>query len=325
MLNKFDISDYDYYVVMFSGGKDSTACFLYLLDLGIPRSKIELWHHLVDGQESSLMDWECTTDYCKKFASAFNVSIYYSWKQDGFLGEMLRVNSPTKPCFCETPNGLLRSGGKGKPGTRLKFPQISADLSVRWCSAYLKIDVASAAIRNQVRFIDNKVLIISGERAEESSSRKNYEFFERDKSDNRRGIRSRRHVDRCRIIHPWTEADVWAIIRRYKVVVHPCYYLGYSRCSCKWCIFGNSNQLATSFYLSPAQGERLARLERQFRKTVKKDIDLMTYIERGIPYDAMFQFPAIAAQAITHEYKLPIFTDYWMLPAGAYSRNIGPT
>lgn len=36
---QFNIQDYDRYIVSFSGGKDSTATFLYLLDHGIPREK----------------------------------------------------------------------------------------------------------------------------------------------------------------------------------------------------------------------------------------------------------------------------------------------
>ncbi|GEP97674.1 hypothetical protein CCY01nite_39340 [Chitinophaga cymbidii] len=49
---EFDIHGYDYYLIMFSGGKDSTACLLHLLDLGIPKHRIELWHQLMDGKES---------------------------------------------------------------------------------------------------------------------------------------------------------------------------------------------------------------------------------------------------------------------------------
>jgi hypothetical protein len=50
MLSTFDIHIYDYYLVMFSGGKDSTARFLRLLGIGIPLHKIELWHQLIDGK-----------------------------------------------------------------------------------------------------------------------------------------------------------------------------------------------------------------------------------------------------------------------------------
>jgi tRNA(Ile)-lysidine synthase TilS/MesJ len=60
-----DLASYDVIIVAFSGGKDSAACVLHLLDLGVPKHKIELWHHLVDGREgSTLMDWPCTEAYC---------------------------------------------------------------------------------------------------------------------------------------------------------------------------------------------------------------------------------------------------------------------
>lgn len=57
--------DYDIAVVCMSGGKDSLAALKYLLDRGFPASRIELWHHLVDGQESSVsfMDWPFIDDY----------------------------------------------------------------------------------------------------------------------------------------------------------------------------------------------------------------------------------------------------------------------
>ena len=97
-----NLNDYKKIIVAFSGGKDSTACFLHLLDLGVPREKIELWHHAIDGKEgSTLMDWGVTPDYCKKFAQAFGVEYYESWKTGGFEGEMLRENAKTKSqCRC---------------------------------------------------------------------------------------------------------------------------------------------------------------------------------------------------------------------------------
>ena len=46
-----DYGRYDYVIVAFSGGKDSLACVLHLLEDGCPVEKIELWHHEVDGRE----------------------------------------------------------------------------------------------------------------------------------------------------------------------------------------------------------------------------------------------------------------------------------
>ena len=111
--------------------------------------------------------------------------IFFQWKEGGFKHEMLRNNSLTAPILFELPDGTLSKvgGTKGKPSTRLKYPQQSPDLTVRWCSSYLKIDVCSTAVRNQERFNNSRTLVISGERGEESPQRAKYAIFEPDRSD----------------------------------------------------------------------------------------------------------------------------------------------
>ena len=172
-----NLDEYDTIIVAFSGGKDSTACFLHLLECGVDPEKIELWHHLIDGAPGSdpFMDWPVTEKYCEIFAEAYKVPLYFSWREGGFKREMLRDEQSTGAVFWQNPNGTVSSsGGKGPKNTRKKFPQVSADLRVRWCSAYLKIDVMSAAINNQERFKGQKTLVVTGERAEESKSRSRY-------------------------------------------------------------------------------------------------------------------------------------------------------
>lgn len=66
---KVDPNAYDRVCIAFSGGKDSLALLLHVLELGVPREKIELHHHLVDGREgSTLMDWPITESYCEAIA-----------------------------------------------------------------------------------------------------------------------------------------------------------------------------------------------------------------------------------------------------------------
>jgi 3'-phosphoadenosine 5'-phosphosulfate sulfotransferase (PAPS reductase)/FAD synthetase len=188
------------------------------------------------------MDWPVTRSYCRAFAAAFRLPIFFSWKVGGFEREMCRNNARTAPTRFETLNGVLEVGGTGgKLGTRELFPQVSPDLKVRWCSSYLKIDVCAAAIRNDPRFTCSTVLVVSGERAEESPSRAKYQTFEVDRAD-ARGPVHRRHVDRWRPVHAWTEGDVWATLERHRVTPHPAYRLGWGRVSCSACIFGNPDQ-----------------------------------------------------------------------------------
>src|SRR4051812_4155251 len=150
---------------------------------------------------------------------------------------MLRENAPTAPICFQTPHGTVRRvGGSGPCNTRLRFPQVTANLNQRWCSSYLKIDVMAALIRNQDRFLDRRTLIVTGERAQESPARAGYAVFEPDRGDTRNGARRRRHVDHWRPVHRLHEAEVWDLVRRHGIVPAPSYRLGWSRLSCLGCI-----------------------------------------------------------------------------------------
>lgn len=147
-----DLNSYDAIILAFGGGKDSMACLLHLRDLGVDRSKLELWHHDVDGREgSTLMDWPVTRDYCRAAAAAFELPLYYSWKVGGFEGEMLRENSLTQPTKFECPGGITKEvgGTHGKLSTRLKFPQVGVSLKTRWCSA-LEIAPCSSDVASKL-------------------------------------------------------------------------------------------------------------------------------------------------------------------------------
>lgn len=99
---------YDHIIVCLSGGKDSIAAYLRLVDMGVDKSKVEFWHHDVDGQEgSSLMDWAFMRDYCRQLGEELGVPMYFSWLEGGFEGEMLKDNAYSHPHRVETPEGLL--------------------------------------------------------------------------------------------------------------------------------------------------------------------------------------------------------------------------
>ena len=76
------LEEYDLIVVLLSGGKDSIACFYKLIELGVPREKIELWHHDIDGgHPSRRMDWRCTGNYVKALAEAEGVRLRVSYRE----------------------------------------------------------------------------------------------------------------------------------------------------------------------------------------------------------------------------------------------------
>lgn len=326
-MTHFDLYSYDKYVVSFSGGKDSTALLLFLLDNAIPKEKIELWHQDIDGKGRNLFDWEVTPDYCRKLGQAFGIPVYYQWKVGGFEREMLRQDARTAPICFERPDRSVQQvgGEKGTPSTRMKFPQPSPDLKVRWCSAYLKVDVCATALRNQERFKNIKTLVLSGERGEESKQRANYAILEPDRADLRDG-RTPRHIDRFRPIRDWKEQQVWDLLEKYRVRPHPCYFMGFGRCSCKFCIFGNAHQFASAACISRQQANDLIQFEKDFGYTLKRDTDLTTLIRKGKPYEAITQ--ELTQLATNYEYTMPVLlarNETWKLPAGAFKNCGGPT
>lgn len=162
---------YDLVIVLISGGKDSIACYYKLLELGVPKSKIEFWHHDIDGgHPSRTMDWRCTANYIRSFAEAEQIPLRVSWRKNGFFGELYRIGTseliewvdpetgeiyqcpPSKKYMeCQKLKAAAISEMENKLaefGYRMKFPMKSGDLSRRWCSAYLKIMVADTVLRN---------------------------------------------------------------------------------------------------------------------------------------------------------------------------------
>lgn len=313
---------YDYILLAFSGGKDSIACYLHLREMGVPAERIELWHHKIDGNEgSSLMDWPITTDYCQKFADAMGSKIYFSWRDGGFEREMLREDAATAPVTFEHPFAQLTTvgGTSTKVGTRLKFPQVSGDLKVRWCSAYLKIMVMNSAIAHQPRFTGRKTLVVTGERAEESTARAKYVVF----GPHYYVDCKKRKVDHWRCIHKRSENWVWEIMRRWKINPHPCYKLGWGRCSCAACIFGSKKQFASLYEIARSMVERIINYEIRFNTTIKRDISVAEMVKIGIPYT---MDPDDIKLAMSHKYYDKIIVEEWLLPQGAFtSETCGPS
>lgn len=76
---------YDKIIVLSSGGKDSLACVLDLLERGVPREKIELWHHDIDGgHPTRKMDWPVTQNYVRSVAEYLSLTLSTSWRVNGF-------------------------------------------------------------------------------------------------------------------------------------------------------------------------------------------------------------------------------------------------
>lgn len=318
-----ELNSYDRIIVLLSGGKDSVACLLRILELGAEPSRIELHHHLVDGRESHLFDWPITEAYCEAFASAFGLPLSYSWKVGGLLGEIQRDNQPTAPISIpDGKGGHIVLGGEGPLGTRLKFPQQSASLTTRFCSSYVKIDPFNRWLCNDAAFNNARTLVVTGERAEESSSRANYAVFEPHKADRRDSPKLSRHVDHARIVHGWSEQEVWDIMQRWSVSPHPAYWLGWSRTSCRCCIFNQKNEWAKVRFMAPSEFRTIVTMEQASGLTIHRKKSVEQLADEAEPFELD---PYWVALANSRSYTHPIFEPQWKLPPGAFTGGCGPT
>lgn len=321
-----DLNDYSRIVVCMSGGKDSLACLLHLLEIGADKSVIELWHHDVDGREGShLMDWIFMAEYNQRIAEAFGLPLYFSWLKDGFEGELIKQDSISQPHIFESPAGVIaleRDASRSKPGTRQRFPQVSANLRTRWCSSVLKIDVARRALNNQERFNHNRTLFITGERREESSNRARYNQLEPHFCDRRNG-RLARHVDAWRPVLHWNEEKVWECLERNRVIPPIPYRLGWGRSSCMGCIFNDDRIWATIAEFFPERLKLISQYEAQFGVTISRSKQTVQQRANGAIPMPIADSEALR-QAMTSNYTLPVLLDpgaSWDLPAGAFSRH----
>lgn len=323
-----DLSEYDRFVVCMSGGKDSLAGGLRLIEAGVPKEKIEFWHHLIDPVEHSrnntgLMDWTFMHDYVNKVAAALGIKVYYSWLDGGFEGELMKQNSVSRPLYTETPDGLElceRDLSRAKPNTRMRFPQQAGDLRTRWCSSMLKIDVGRRALTKQPRFNHSKTLFITGERRQESPGRSRYNQFETHSADTRSG-RLGRHVDTWRNVLHFDEAEVWALLEKYNIIAPLPYRLGWGRSSCMTCIFNSPRIWATIAEYFPERANRIATLEDQFGTTISRN--RINVLQVGAQVEPMkIEDPELLLQAVSYEYTLPVLLEpgqKWELPKGAFS------
>lgn len=340
------LEKYDLIVVLFSGGKDSIAAYLRLLELGVPKNKIELWHHDIDGGHPVRhMDWPVTQAYVRAFSAAENVKLRISYRVNGFFGELYRIgasfpieyedNGEIKSCRISQPqldSGRLRNENTLTPknqeilkqyGKRLRFPAKSGDLSRRWCSAYLKIDVASTVLRNLDQTqSDVKILIVSGERRGESAGRAKYNEMEIHRTN--ATAKSHRLVHQWRAVIDHSLRDVWELLKRHKINPHPCYTCGWGRCSCRCCIFSLPCHWAGIRELFPEEYEAFRQDEIRLGFTLDNKKNLEEYVDNA--NSCVYHGNAEALrQLITGQFsQTDIYQEgEWNFPAGAFKGTDG--
>ena len=122
----------------------------------------------------------------------------------------------------------------------------------------------SAILTNSTHFVKNaNVVVMTGERRLESTNRSKYNEIEVMKqtapTKNRKCIVWRNVIE-------YTEDHIWEMFKEHKIQPHPCYMLGWSRCSCQLCIFNDKDTWASANEISPERVKAIADIETDLKK-----------------------------------------------------------
>lgn len=288
-----DWTTVDAALVCVSGGKDSMASVFAILDEGCPRDRIILVHQRVDGAPGEdrggappglWWDWPVTETYVQAFADHLGLPLYWQWREGGLSRELFRENAIPAPVHfrhAETDSVLPTVGAK--PNTRRKFPAQSASLMTRWCSASVKIDPLARAITHELSWqgtmrSPKTLCVVTGERREESAARARYARVQ----DHKTSTRARR-VIQYRPVLDWSEHEIWSCLREHAIRPHPAYIAGFSRCSCRGCIFLTDALWARLRAIDPATVDAVSAAEKTLRFTVSRDSSLVQRLARVSP------------------------------------------
>jgi 3'-phosphoadenosine 5'-phosphosulfate sulfotransferase (PAPS reductase)/FAD synthetase len=232
------INEYDEVHINVSGGADSVALALVMVHgYNIPKEKIKIVHMRVDGDPNDttkrqLFDWPQTDEYLRYMSRMLDLPLIVIWG-DMSLEERIR--------------------------DRGMFP----DSQCRFCTSYMKRDVYSKWVR---QFDNCKILLVTGERSQESTERAEKEVF-MIHSTNATGKKNRL-VHWLKPIKDMLKSQVRQLAADYGIELHPCYEW-VSRCSCKFCIFNTSNEMQRTSQLFPDDWEYLKQMERDLGHTMK--------------------------------------------------------
>lgn len=223
----------------------------------------------------------------------------------------------------EVADALIRSmDGLRADGERMKFPAKSGCHQGRWCSGALKAQVEDKLYSHiEDTVADTKLLIISGERRQESAGRSKYNEMEIHRTN--ATARAHRLVHQWRSVIDWDEAQVWEIIKRWRIAPHPCYAAGWNRCSCAMCIFSLPRHWAGIRELFPDWVSSVEEDERILGFTLDNKVTLAEYIgdaESCVCHDD----PKALFQLTRGVFSLDdVEQSEWVLPAGAFQGAAG--
>lgn len=199
------------FVLNHSGGKDSQAMMIKLLDL-VPASQILVVHASLGEAE-----WEGALELARDQAADAGVPFLVARAAKSFL-DMVDQRFAARPGVPSWPSAAQRQ-----------------------CTSDLKRDPIAREVRRYMKQRGLHLVVnCTGIRAQESASRAKVRTFQPSKRNSTAG----RTWYEWAPIHDMTTLEVFATIAAAGQEPHPAYAAGNDRLSCVFCIFGSASDIA---------------------------------------------------------------------------------
>lgn len=217
----------DHVIVSISGGKDSSVLMVIADEMRqtMPSAVFHYVHAVID------IDWKETKEVINAQCDHFGVSPIFvnaidkKGNKKGFLDQL-------------TAERIDRKTGEKKE-------YMVPNMANRWCTSVLK----TGPIDKYARKLKGNVLVMIGERAEESTKRAQLAAWRPDAENTLKD--GTRIVVKYSPILKMPEREVWSIINANGIAIHPCYSWGVSRASCAICIFSSNKEIAIAAKRAP--------------------------------------------------------------------------
>lgn len=245
-----DLSKYEWIVINTSGGKDSIASIIRVLEecrrQSFPVEKVVLSY-----QSLGRVVWKDSLAMAHRLRTHFGLRILVSKYKDKAGRELTLLDYAKK---------------------RGKWPSPTQ----RWCTSEFKRGPGNRTITQLSRERPGPILQVFGFRAEESARRAKKKPIHEDT----RASRKNSPVTNWLPIHDWKVEQVWGAIFRSGVEFPRAYELGMPRYSCVFCIYADEASLMLAGSHNAALLDEYIRLEEEINHTFKPDLSLKSIQER---------------------------------------------
>jgi 3'-phosphoadenosine 5'-phosphosulfate sulfotransferase (PAPS reductase)/FAD synthetase len=233
--DRVDLTSYDKIVVSTSGGKDSVVTLWRVVRMAIEQGVLD--RVVVVHADLGRVEWEGTQEIAKAQADHFGVPFVVVSR----IGDI-----------CEKTSNIYRKGEAY--GDMLDYAIRRGEwysMGCRYCTSEFKrapINKFYTRLTNEWRAAKGlnpaglkggpcRILDVQGLRSQESPRRDKMQQLAVRKSN------ARQHVDTWLPVKEWTHDEIWHVINREALPMHPAYSYGMKRLSCAFCVFAGRDSL----------------------------------------------------------------------------------